>query len=194
MQFLTAWYNINKNEYAIARDLLVPLQSEVAGNADLKLQVNSLLARCYRQLADPEMEQEAYLQTLKANPGDLTARMGWIEILIKRGETDRAIEEYKGLVSKVPQVRIPLARLLIERNRRRPADKRDWGQVDRLIVDAAAKAPESVEIRILQANSLLAQGKAAEAEKVLETARAKNPESVEIWVAQIDSHENSTPG
>ena len=187
LRFLTAWYNINKNEYAIARDLLVPLQTrpEVTGNADVKLQVSLLLARCYRHLADPEMEQEAYLQTLKANPGDLTARMGWIAILIKRGETDRAIEEYQGLVGKVPQVRIPLARLLIERNRRLPADKRDWIRVDRLIADAAANAPESVQIRILQANSLLAQGKAAEAEKVLETARSKNPKSVEIWVAQI---------
>jgi len=196
LKFLTAWYNINKSEYAIARDLLVPLRSKIADNADLKLQVSSLLARCYRHLADREMEQEANLQTLKmeqeanlqtlkANPGDLTARMGWIDILIKQGETDRAIEEYQGLVSKVPQVRIPLARLLIERNRRQPADKRDWGRVDRLIVDAAANAPESVQIRILQANSLLAQGKAAEAEKVLETARSKNPKSVEIWVAQI---------
>jgi cellulose synthase operon protein C len=187
LRFLTAWYNINKNEYAIARDLLVPLQTrpEVTGNSDVKLQVSLLLARCYRQLADSDMEQETYLQTLKVNPSDMTARMGWIAILIKRGETDRAIDEYQGLVSKVPQVRIHLAQLLIERNRRLPADKRDWIRVDRLIVDAAANAPESVQIRILQANSLLAQGQAAEAEKVLETARTKNPTSVEIWVAQI---------
>jgi cellulose synthase operon protein C len=187
LRFLTAWYNINKNEYAIARDLLVPLQTrpEVTGNPDVKLQVNLLLARCYRHLADPEMEQEIYVQTLKANPGDLTARMRWIAVLLKRGETDQAIEEYQGLVSKEPQVRIPLAQLLIERNRRLPADKRDWIRVDRLIADAAKNAPESVPIRILQANSLLAQGKATEAEKVLDTARSKYPKSVEIWVAQL---------
>jgi tetratricopeptide (TPR) repeat protein len=187
LQFLTAWCNINKNEYAIARDLLVPLQNrpEVTSNADIKLQVGLLLAQCYRHLADQEMEHEFNFQTFKANPGDLTARMRWIESLTKRGDTDQAIEQYQELVPIVPQVRIPLARLLIERNRRLPADKRDWIRVDRLIDAADANAPESVPIRILQADSFLAQGKAAEAEKVLEAARSKNPKNVEIWVAQL---------
>jgi cellulose synthase operon protein C len=185
MRFLRACYNFNKNEFAIARDILVPLQSEIVDNIDLKSQVNLLLGKCYRQLGDPEMEQEAYLETLKANPDDLMARLGWIDILLKRGEIDKAIEEYKGLVSKDPSVRLSLARLLIERTRRQPADKRNWGQVDRLIGDAAAREPDSVEVRILQASSLLAQDKAAEAEKVLETTRAKNPQNVAIWVAQI---------
>jgi len=188
LKFLLACYNVNKNEYAIARDILVPLQSEVVDNIDLKSLVNSLLAKCYNQLADPEREQEAILENLRANPADLTARKGWIAILIKRGEIDRAIGEYKALITqdKDPRVRISLARLLIERNRRQPAEKRDWGQVDSLLVDAAAKEPDSVEIRIVRANSLLAQGKDAEAGKILETTRAKYPENVAIWVAQID--------
>ena len=185
MRFLTAYYNVNKNEYATARQLLLPLQSELASDPNLKAQINLLLARCYSHLGDPEMQGEAYLQTLRDNPGDLPARLGWIAILIKQGETDRAIEEYEKLVGKVPQVRLPLARLLIARNRRRPADNRDWNKVERLIADAAAETPESVEPRILQADLLLAQGKAAEAGDLLEKARSKYPKSVAIWVAQI---------
>ena len=138
------------------------------------------------------MEQEKLREALKANPGDLTAQKRWIDTLIKRREIDQAIEQCQELVSvsKEPRARIQLAQLLIERNRGRAADKRDWRQVDSLIADAVANAPESVEIKILQANSLLAQGKTAEAEKVLEAGRAKNPKSVELWVAQIDLMKN----
>ena len=191
IRFLTAFYNVNKSEYATARQILVPLQSEVAGNALLKTQlnllsqINNLLARCYGQLGDPEMQRETYLQTLRDNPGDLPARLGWIAILIKQGETDRAIEEYEKLVGKEPGVRLPLARLLISRNRQRPAVNRDWSKVERLIAEAAAATPEFAEPSIVQAESLLAQDKAPEAWNLLDKARSKYPKSVEIWVAQI---------
>ncbi len=185
LRFLMAYYNINKNEYATARQLLEPLQSELAGDPELKARIKVLLAQCYSHLNDPERQRETYLDVLRDNPADVPARLGWIEILIKQGETDRAIEEYEKLVDKVPQVRCPLARLLIARNRRHQADNRDWSKVDRLIADAAAERPESAEPTILQAESLLARGQVKEAGDVLEKARSKYPKSLEIWIAQI---------
>ncbi len=185
LRFLIAYYNINKNEYATARQLLEPLQSELAGDPKLKAQIKVLLAQCYSHLNDPERQRETYLDVLRDNPADVPARLGWIEILIKQGETDRAIEEYEKLVDTVPQVRRPLARLLIARNRRQQADNRDWSKVDRLIADAAAERPESPEPTILQAESLLARGRVAEAADVLEKARSKYPKSPEVWIAQI---------
>ena len=62
-------------------------------------QIKVLLAQCYSQLNDPERQRETYLDVLRDNPADVPARLGWIEILIKQGETDRAIEEYEKLVS-----------------------------------------------------------------------------------------------
>ena len=162
-----------------------PLQLELAGDLELKVQIKVLLAQCYSQLNDPERQRETYLDVLRDNPADVPARLGWIEILIKQGETERAIEEYEKLVDKVPQVRRPFARLLIARNRRRPADNRDWSKVERLIADAAAERPESAEPTILQAELLLARGRVAEAADVLEKARSKYPKSPEIWIAQI---------
>ena len=185
LRLLTAYYNINKHEYAIAKQLLLPLQSEFVGDVSLKSRVNKLLALCYNHLGDPELQREAYLRTLKDNPGDYAARRGWIAILINQGETDRAIEEYEKLVINVPEVRLDLAGLLIARNRVRPAVGRDWSKVDRLIADAAAESPDAVRPTIVQAESLLAQGRAEDAANLLEKARSKHPKSVEIWVAQI---------
>jgi cellulose synthase operon protein C len=181
VRLLTANYNINKGEYAVAQQILTQLQNET----QLRAMIDPLLARCYGYLDDPEKQREVYLEILKNNPGDLSARLGWIAILVKQGETDRAIEEYERLVGKVPQVRLPLARLLIVRNLQRPAGNRDWSKVDSLIGQAAAEAPESVEPKILQAESLRVQGKTAEAGDALEKALLKDPKRVEIWAARV---------
>ena len=108
-----------------------------------------------------EKQQEARRRALSANPEDLTAKLGMIDNLINQGETEEAIKEYQALIKRAPQVRLPLAQLLIARNRRRP-ESADWNEVKSLIDDAAKAAPKSVEPVILGAELLLAQGKASE--------------------------------
>ena len=75
LRFLIAYYNINKNEYATARQLLEPLQLELAGDLELKAQIKVLLAKCYSQLNDPERQRETYLDVLRDNPADVPARL-----------------------------------------------------------------------------------------------------------------------
>ena len=54
--------------------LLVPLESTAGLRPDFKARINDMLARCYSQLGEPEMQQEAYLRALSANPQDVTAK------------------------------------------------------------------------------------------------------------------------
>ena len=56
------------------------------------------------------MQQEAYLRALSANPQDITAKLGLIDRMVKQGEIEGAIKEYRALVKQVPQVSLPLAR------------------------------------------------------------------------------------
>ena len=60
LQLFTAHYYINSSDFRKARELLVPLESTAGFGADFKAQVNDLLARCYSQLGEPGMQQEAY--------------------------------------------------------------------------------------------------------------------------------------
>ena len=99
---------------------------------------------------------------------------------------EAAIKEYQALVERAPQVRLPLAQLLIARNRQQPESQRDWSEVKRVIDDAAKAAPESVDPVILEAELLLAQDKADEARNVLEKARSRFPKSVALWDAQAN--------
>ena len=106
VQYLNAYYYINIGDYVKARQLLVPLQATMKRSPDLKAQVNVLLARCHSQLVEPEMEREAYLRAVGANPHDLNAKQGWINGMINQGDLEGAIREYRALVKQVPQLRL----------------------------------------------------------------------------------------
>ena len=86
------------------------------------------------------MQQEAYLRALAANPQDVTAKLGLINRMVNDGEIEAAINEYRKLAKTVPQVKLPLAQLLIARNRQRPVSQGDWDEVRRLI-DSAQRSP-----------------------------------------------------
>ena len=186
VQILSAEYYINSSEFHQAQQLLVPLESIASLPSDFKARVNNMLARCYARLGEPGMQQEAYLRALKANPQDVTAKLGWIGHMVSQGEIEGAINEYRTLVKRLPGVSLSLAQLLIARNRQRPAPQRDWTEVKRLIDAAEKSSPEAVEPLILRADSYLAQDKYPEARSELEKARSRFPKNVAIRCAQAN--------
>ena len=186
VQYLTAYYHINASEFSKALQLLVPLESRPGVLPPLKAQLNNMLAQCYGQLGEPARQQEAYGRAIAASPQDLRAKLGVIDRMEKQGEIEAAIKEYRLLLKQEPRVALSLARLLINRNRQRPAPQRDWDEVKTLI-DAFEKSfPAAVEPLILRAESYLAQNKAAEAHNELEKARSRFPENIAIRCAQAN--------
>jgi cellulose synthase operon protein C len=188
VQYFTAYYHATLHQYQKARQVLVPLVAEAGSRSSLAVQVNLLLARCYGQLGETQMQQDAYGRALSANKGHVGAMLGYIKTQIQQGNPDRAIEGYRELIERVPEARIELAELLIARNRQRPAAEREWGEVERLIDDAAKAAPDSVAPVIVRAELVLARDptKVAEARATLQEARNRVPKekSVELWNAE----------
>ena len=115
IDYFTACYYINGNQFVKARQLLVKLQTVINRTSEVKFKsrISVLLSQCYKELGEPEMQQNEYLQALSANPQDLTAKLGWIDNLLNQGDIAGAIKEYRALVEQVPTVRPILARLLI---------------------------------------------------------------------------------
>jgi cellulose synthase operon protein C len=189
-QYLRAYYNFNKHEFYQARQILTPLQPDVAAIPVLKSMVNLLLSRCHGELSEPEMQWEATLRALSVNPKDMTVRRNWIQALIGRGDPaslDEAIREYRGLYAEQPgAVRMQLASVLLDRNRRLPPAQRRWDEAERLIDEATAASPGSPEPVLLRAQLLLDQDQEDKALDVLETARVKFPKHPGPWTAQAD--------
>ena len=180
LQYLMAYYYVNLHEYTKARQVLVPLQTLLVGNSGLKAEVNVLLAKCYSQLGEPGMQQDAYLRAISANPLDVSARMGYIANLVSQGDLDGAIQGYQALLERAPQARLPLARLLVTRNLQLPEANRDWTEVGRLLDLVQKDAPDAVETIIIRAEMLLALDKPADAQTLLEAAVAKTPKSTDL--------------
>ena len=188
LQYLMAYYHFNLHQYQKAQQLLSPLLAETGSRSRLAVQVNLLLARCYSQLGETQMQQDAYGRALRAGSQNPMVRLGYINTQIQQGDLDGAIEGYRELVGRVPAVRTDLAKLLIARNRQRPAAERDWDEAERLVNEAAKAAPESVVPVILQAQLVLARDrtKIAEARTILQDARKRLPKdkSIELWNAE----------
>src|SRR5579883_1977530 len=186
IQYLNAYYHVNRNEYVQARRILTPLLAEGARSPELKARVNLLLARCYGALKEPELERLAYERALVNNPRDFRAQRGLIDGMIARGEIDRAIEAYRRLIEAVPEVRLTLAQLLITKNRQLPAARRNWGEVDSLIAAAARAAPESIRPVLLRIQALTERGELAKAREQLAAARTRFPKNIEPWVVEAE--------
>ena len=184
--YFMAYYHVNKREYSRARQILASLQPLVAHHGEFKARVNVLLARCYGQLGERELQWDASRRAVAANPNDLQAKLDWIQGMINRGDLNGAIEQYRGLIVQVPQLRIPLVRLLIAQNRPRPKDQRDWSEVERLLDEAAKAAPGSAEPVVLRALLYAEQGQNAKAEDALATARSRFPQAVEPWIYEAE--------
>ena len=184
LQVLNAYYWINSSEFMKARQILVPLESVAILGADLKARINDLLARCYSQLGEPGMQQEAYMRALAANPRDITAKLGLINRMVNDGEAEAAINEYRKLVKTVPQVKLPLAQLLVSRNRQRPLSQGDWNEVKSLIDTTEKASPQSAEPPVIRAEFYSAQSKFSEAWDELTRAKLRFPKSVVVWNAQ----------
>lgn len=186
IQYFMAYYYANLHQCEKARQILVALLAEPRWRSILAVPINLLLARCYSELGEPQMQQDAFGRALLSKPGDVTAKLGYIDTQIQQGDLDGAIEGCRELVGRVPEVPLKLVRLLIARNRQRPTAEQDWMEVERLLEDAAKAAPESVAPVILRAEVILARDrtKVEEAREIVREARKRFPKSVELWNAE----------
>ena len=66
INYFTACYHINASQFLKARQLLVKLQTAISRTSEVKFKsrISVLLSQCYKELGEPEMQQNAYLQAL----------------------------------------------------------------------------------------------------------------------------------
>ncbi len=187
-QYLRAYYHFNNREFVTARRILTALQPDVSRVPFLKAGANLLLSRCYAEMGEAEQERDAVLRAYSADPDNPAARQGYIQGLLARGDLDGAIREYTALLGdRSGAARLPLASLLIERNRRLPEAQARWEEVEGLIGDAAKAAPDSPEPALMRVRMLLARpGQEARAVAELEAMCKRFPADIRPWIIRAD--------
>ena len=189
LNYLNAYYNVNTKDFGKAKELLLPLDANSNLTPEFKKLIKALLARCYDKLDDPTKQEDSLKQILAANPQDLPAKRGLINMMDRRGDVEGAINEYKSIAKQSPDVltapdRLNLAMLLIKRNRQRSKLHPDWSEVTTLINDAEKALPDSIEPVILRAELYMAQENPAAAHDILEKSRPRFLKNVAFWSAK----------
>ena len=68
VQFLKGYYHVNASQFREARQVLAPLEPLPGWPPQLKTRINTLLARCYGQLGEPELQQKPICERLAPAP------------------------------------------------------------------------------------------------------------------------------
>jgi tetratricopeptide (TPR) repeat protein len=154
-------------------------------------QIDFYLAGCYRALGDREQQEQALRRVLAVDPSYVPAKKSLAELSRQKGDYADTLKELVDLERQGkldPAGRVQLAGLLFRSIAQQKEGPRNWKPLEQLL-DAVEKAlPDSPDVAVLRANIVVlranlleAQGKAADAQKLLLQARDKYPKQIAVW-------------
>lgn len=181
--FLTAALRARQGKWSEAAQLMEQVRPRLASWPEMTWRADLMLGQFFERLGKPDQQLVAYRRAVDARPLDVVGRLGLARALIAIGRPDQALEEYQKIVPPVPEARLGEARLVIIRNLRLPAEQRRWEEAERLLDEAARVAPKSMEVPMLRAEVLIAQGRPDDARGLLQRLRDQDPARAEPWVA-----------
>jgi tetratricopeptide (TPR) repeat protein len=184
VEFLQARLNMALGQWTEAAQIFEQVRPLLEISPELIEQVDLNLGHCYERLNEPAAQLAAFGRVLSRDPASVSARLGMAKAQTALGLGDDALEQYRQLM-KLPGAPISgwieIARLSIGRNLK--TGKSDWVEIEKSLSLVEKAKPEAVEIPLLRAESLVAQGQPDRAREVLLHARDRRPKQVEFWTA-----------
>lgn len=180
--FLRGRVEIAEGKIEDALTTLSDARRFMADSPTLQERADLAIALCYQKLGQLEGELDAFRRITKENPTSLVGRLGLANASAKLGHLSEAIAEYSQL-KNMPQVRLPLARLLILKNLKLSELDRDWREVEVLLDDARKHGDQPAQETLLRVEMLAGKGLFEDARQLLEQARTSQSDRVEFLMA-----------
>jgi tetratricopeptide (TPR) repeat protein len=187
--FLSAHFLAKQNEWGQARALLLDAIPGLT-SADWRLQANLLLAKCYEHLGNWDGELAAYDGALRTDRRNVAANAGKSGALLRLGRLDDAVNSYRGVVAGLPELAVPMIRLLIMRNLRLAPNDRDWTESERTLNNLPVPLQKTTDAIIVRAELLAAKGHVNDAFSTLGAERERRPEQLAAWLALVELNES----
>jgi tetratricopeptide (TPR) repeat protein len=157
--------------------------------ASLYPRANLMLAECYRRLNRDEEALGAQRLASERPDSAESNRLDLAFTLSRMGQLDEALKIFQELATKQPELRIPIARIMIQKTLRLPREQRNWAPVKQQVAEverAALKSPG--ELTLLKADLLAVQDTETqdglrEAAKLIESAQVKSPGELQLRLA-----------
>jgi tetratricopeptide (TPR) repeat protein len=193
--YLNARIRIDEANWAEAARLLDRTRLQLVNAPELANQVDLLLAQCFEQLDDPTSRLSALGRIIGRDRSSVSARLGMAGALAAAGRFDDALDQYSQLMAlpgAPPAGWIEIARLMVvrelQRSQRRAGGttkpkRAAWKPVEEALARAEKANPDAVDVLVLRAEVLVAQGKVDQARKQLTEAVDKQKDKVQLWAA-----------
>jgi len=165
------------------------IHADMADRPDLAASADYWLGNCYGELGDTERQLASYRSAVAENLSWLPPRLAAVAVLESMGRLDEAMDEQRQILKIDGTFAggwLNLARLELLSNLRLEPARRNWHGVEEALAPVAAANPKSAEVALFRAEVLFAEGRIAEAEKLLSDAQGDNPKDVRVRVARAD--------
>ncbi|QDU36066.1 tetratricopeptide repeat protein [Maioricimonas rarisocia] len=195
IQFLEAQILIAEEQWRSALRLLTPLGTMNLDDT-LDKRVAVLRARCLQELEIPDSIVSLFSDRIQRDPLWIQGRIELAKALLASGQVQRAIDEYRRIVT-APGVAESLAQLLLVQQIALPADRRNFAEFETvvdLIPDQASPTRSllEAELAVLRARTLAEQasqaGDAATRQQLeersvqmLDSARETLEDAIDTW-------------
>ncbi|VTR98134.1 tetratricopeptide repeat protein [Tuwongella immobilis] len=184
VKYLKARVQMARSQWAIATEALNQLRADAVTLPGLAIQVNLLLAECYRQQANREAEMQALQRVFSVDANNLSARISLGTIALNAGRFEDAVKEY-GLVVRSPYApmtaRVLHALLRIGKARGTNASPEEWDEIAENIATLCKKYPQSAEPVLAMADLLVARKRLDEASQYLRAECAAKSRDARLW-------------
>src|SRR5262249_20145879 len=147
--YLTARIALEREHWTEGALILDKMRPDARGNPDLSVQINLLLAQCYKQLGDADRQQQALQRVLEFDANSVLARQALGALYHSAGRLDEAVKEYQPLLtlSNAPETAVTdLVRLMVARAQRLPVSQQNWREIETLVDQVARRHSPSAEL------------------------------------------------
>jgi tetratricopeptide (TPR) repeat protein len=127
VDYLEGHLLFRKGQWLAASRILERAAPRLERWPELAKQGTALLGRCYEQLGDIDHQWGAYRRLAKMEPSSPAALLGKAHALEALGKVDEAIDAYRQLLPRAPELKPVVARLLVRQNLALPRALRQWG-------------------------------------------------------------------
>lgn len=184
LQFFEAQVLILERQWRKACYQLERIRPDLERLGDLGRRADLLLGACYEQLGLPDKQLAAYQRVLEYDPNMTVARLGAASALLRMGQTERAVVEFRKIrnsqeLDKIYQnagLRPVIYQLLVAEAMQTPEGQRDWSRVEEFFEKMGQlEEGEKIPIALMRADFLAKQGKLQESRSVVEQLLKEHP-------------------
>src|SRR5271157_2385517 len=146
--------------------------------------LNLMLAECYSRVGSDEQRMDALRQAAEGDRAPESTRIEFGQALARAGKLDQALTTLIPLAGSKPELRLDIARLIIQKTIRQPRDQQNWQEVERSLRAAEKTLPQAVEpLTLLRVDMLAARDRLEDARSLLAAAQAKDPQNLQYRLA-----------